>query len=65
MIASDNVLDFSLAKFIDYAKFKQTSCIMRYYELNDEKLKKCGLVTIDENDLILNTTEKFPTSAIH
>ena len=65
VIAGDNLLDFSLNSFIDYAKAKQTSCIMRYYEPNDEKLKKCGVVTIDENDLILNMTEKSPTPATH
>ena len=65
VIAGDNLLDFSLNSFIDYAKAKQTSCIMRYYEPNDEKLKKCGVVTIDENDLILNMTEKSLTPATH
>lgn len=65
VIAGDNLLDFSLNSFINYAKAKQTSCIMRYYEPNDEKLKKCGVVTIDENDLILNMTEKSPTPATH
>ena len=32
VIAGDNLLDFSLTKFIKYAKAKQTSCLMRYYE---------------------------------
>lgn len=65
VIAGDNVLDFSLTKFIDYAKEKQTSCIMRYYEHDDKKLLKCGVVTIDANDKILNMTEKSPTPATH
>ena len=38
---------------------------MRYYEANDQKLLKCGVVTIDENDKILNMTEKSPTPATH
>ncbi len=58
VIAGDNVLDFSLTKFIDYAKEKNTSCIMRYYEPDEVKLTKCGVVTIDENDKILEMTEK-------
>ena len=58
VIAGDNVLDFSLTKFIAYAKEKNTSCIMRYYESNDARLTKCGVVTIDENDKILNMEEK-------
>jgi len=65
VIAGDNVLDFSLTKFMAYAKQKTTSCIMRYYEPDDKKLLKCGVVTIDENDKILNMTEKSPTPATH
>lgn len=65
VIAGDNVLDFSLTQFIAYAKEKQTSCIMRYYEADDKKLLKCGVVTIDENDKILKMTEKSPTPATH
>lgn len=65
VIAGDNVLDFSLRKFIEYAKAKNASCIMRYFEPNDEKLKKCGVVTIDEDDLILNMTEKSSNPATH
>ncbi len=58
VIAGDNLLDFSLTKFITYAKSKNTSCIMRYYEGSTEKLKKCGVVTIDENDRITDMAEK-------
>lgn len=65
VIAGDNVLDFSLTTFITYAKEKQTSCIMRYYERSEQKLLKCGVVTIDNNDKILNMTEKSPTPATH
>lgn len=65
VIAGDNVLDFSLVKFIQYAKSKNTSCVMRYYEADDKKLLKTGVVTIDDNDRILNMTEKSPTPATH
>lgn len=65
VIAGDNVLDFSLTKFIKYSCEKQTSCIMRYYEHDDKKLLKCGVVTINGNDKILNMTEKSPTPATH
>ena len=65
VIAGDNVLDFSLTKFISYAKEKGTSCIMRYYEPEERKLYKTGVVTVDENDLVLNMTEKSPTPATH
>lgn len=65
VIAGDNVLDFSLTKFISYAEAKKSSCIMRYYEPDDKKLLKCGVVTIDENDKVLQMTEKSPTPATH
>ncbi len=65
VIAGDNVLDFSLTKFITYSKNKNTSCIMRYYESDEKKLLKCGVVSIDESDKILNMTEKSPTPATH
>lgn len=63
VIAGDNVLDFSLTKFIHYAKEKNASCIMRYYEPEFQKLLKCGVVTIDDDDRVLNMTEKSPTPA--
>lgn len=65
VIAGDNVLDFSLTKFIAYAKEKNASCIMRYYEPSEQKLLKCGVVTVNENDRILHMTEKSPTPATH
>ena len=58
VIAGDNVLDFSLTKFIKYAKNKGASAIMRYYEADAKRLSKSGVVTIDENDLVLNMAEK-------
>ena len=63
VIAGDNVLDFSLTKFIHYAKGKNASCIMRYYEPEFQKLLKCGVVAIDGDDKVLSMTEKSPTPA--
>lgn len=58
VIAGDNVLDFSLTRLMAFAKKKGTSCVMRYYEEAIEKLQKCGVAEIDENDLILSLEEK-------
>ena len=58
VIAGDNVLDFSLTRFVRYAKEKGTSCIMRYYEAEPKKLSKSGVVEIDENDRVLAMEEK-------
>ena len=65
VIAGDNVLDFSLTKFIAYAQNKQTSCVMRYFEPEEKKLLKTGVVTIDADDKVLCMTEKSPTPATH
>ncbi len=58
VIAGDNVLDFSLCRFIEYAKKKKTSAVMRYYESDVNRLKKSGVAEIDENDLIVGMEEK-------
>lgn len=58
VMAGDNLLDFSLTRFIEYVKEKNTSCIMRYYEPSMTKLVKSGVVTIDENDKVLRMAEK-------
>ena len=58
VLAGDNLLDFSLTKFMKYAKEKNASCIMRYYEADAKRLTKSGVATIDENDLIVEMEEK-------
>lgn len=58
VIAGDNVLDFSLVKFIEYSRSKGTSCIMRFYEPSEQRLRKCGVVEVDNEDLILSMVEK-------
>lgn len=58
VIAGDNVLDFSLRSFLAYTREKQTSCVMRYFEGSEEKLKKCGVLEVDEADRIRSMEEK-------
>lgn len=58
VIAGDNVLDFSLVKFIEYALAKQTSCVMRFHEPSEERLRKCGVLEIDSEDRITGMEEK-------
>ena len=58
VIAGDNLLDFSLTKFIVYAKEKGASCIMRYFEPSLQKLKKSGVAEVDESDKIIRLAEK-------
>ena len=54
VIAGDNVLDFSLVRFIEYANAKGTSCIMRFFEPSEQRLRKCGVVEVNDEDLILS-----------
>ena len=58
ILAGDNVLDFSLSSFIEYGKKKGTSCIMRHRETDKARLRKTGVVTIDQSDLVLSMEEK-------
>lgn len=58
VIAGDNLLDFSLNNFINYFENKNSSCVMRYYEENLEKVKKSAELVIDNDDLVLEMNEK-------
>lgn len=58
VIAGDNLLDFSLNDFIEYAKSVNTSCVMTY-ELNDiNKLRRTGVLELDENNKVISMEEK-------
>ena len=56
VVAGDNVLDFSLAHFIDYFMQKKHTCIMRYYEERSEKIKKSASVSFDASGNLLKQT---------
>ena len=58
VMAGDNLLTFSLQGFLNYARTKGTTCIMRFYQPDENKLHKCGVAEVDENDLILSMEEK-------
>lgn len=58
IIAGDNLLDFSLTSFLRYAQEKGTSCTMRYYEPDENKLHKCGVSEIDGQERLLSLEEK-------
>ncbi len=58
IVAGDNVVDFSLTRFIAYAQEKGTSCILRYFEPEESKLRKTGVLEVDAHDKVLSMEEK-------
>lgn len=58
VLAGDNILDFSLRGFIDFARTKNASCVMRYYEENKKRLQRTGVAIVDDDNLILEMKEK-------
>ena len=58
IIAGDNLLDFSLNGFIEFAKSKKANAIMAHYEESIPALQKTGVCTFDEDHLLLSMEEK-------
>lgn len=58
VMAGDNLLDFSLNEFLLYCRQKGSTCLMRYHEPSEEKLKKCGVLEVGAEDLVLSMEEK-------
>lgn len=57
VLAGDNVLDFSLTRFVKFCQEKQASCVMRYWEENTKTLPKRGVLELD-GDKVLSMEEK-------
>ena len=57
VLAGDNVLDFSLTKFLDFCLDKKSSCVMRYFEPKKETLPKRGVLELD-GDRVVSMEEK-------
>ena len=58
VVAADNLLFFSFQEFVDFAKVKQTSCIMCHEQPSIEKLQRTGVVELDDNNKVLGMEEK-------
>ena len=58
VVAADNLLFFHFRSFVDFAKEKQTSCIMYHEQPSIEKLQRTGVVVLDENNRVLEMAEK-------
>lgn len=58
VVAADNLLFFPFQEFVDFAKQKQTSCIMCHEQPSIEKLQRTGVIVVDEQMRVLNMEEK-------
>jgi glucose-1-phosphate thymidylyltransferase len=58
VVAADNLLFFSFADFVKFAKVKDSSCIICHEQKDITKLQRTGVVVLDENNKVLNMEEK-------
>lgn len=58
VMAGDNVLDFSLSGFVNFASEKGTSCVMCHEENDLKKKQKTAIITLDEDEKITSYEEK-------
>ena len=58
VVAADNILMFSFHDFVAFAKEKGTSCIMCHEQPDVEKLRRTGVILIDESQKVLEMAEK-------
>lgn len=58
VVAADNLLFFSFRKFIDFAYSKATSCIMCHRQDDVDKLRRTGVVELDDSMKVVGMEEK-------
>ena len=58
VVAADNLLFFSFQEFVDFAKEKDTSCIMCHEQPSIERLQRTGVVELDSDHRVLGMEEK-------
>ncbi len=58
VVAADNILFFSFQEFVDFAKDKNSSCIMCHEQKDVDKLRRTGVVVVDDNMKVLEMQEK-------
>lgn len=58
VVAADNLLFFSFREFVDFARDKQTSCIMCHHQPSIEKLQRTGVIVVNENWQVQEMAEK-------
>ena len=58
VVAADNLLFFSFQEFVDFARQKQSSCIMCHQPPSIERLQRTGVVELDSENRVLGMEEK-------
>lgn len=58
VVAADNLLFFTFAHFVRFAKEKDSSCIICHEQPSKEKLQRTGVVVLDADNKVLNMEEK-------
>lgn len=58
VVAADNILFFSFAEFVSFAREKGSSCIMCHREPSIEKLQRTGVIVVDKDMKVLDMEEK-------
>lgn len=58
IMAGDNVLDFSLSAFVEFASEKNTSCVMCHEEPDLKKQQKTAIITVRPDGRITSYEEK-------
>jgi len=58
VVAADNLLFFSFADFVKFAKKKDSSCIMCHEQKELAKLQRTGVVVLNADAQVLNMEEK-------
>ena len=58
VMASDNILDFSLKGFVDFSITHNYSCVMTYEELDENNIRKTASVELDVNHRVTKFIEK-------
>lgn len=58
VIAGDNLLDFSMSRFVEFAHEKNASAVMVNFEENIDELRRCGVMVPDESMRIISMEEK-------
>ena len=65
VVAADNILEFCFREFVDFAKARQSSCIMCHHEPEIYKLQRTGVIEVDGDMRVLQMQEKPEVPVSH